>query len=95
MPAAASYPLRDVHLPACRSERRLFLLDYDGTLTPQQQTGVYDAKPDARPTEDILRVLRGLCADARNTVYIISGRGRAELRDWFSSVVRISARLPV
>ena len=75
-----------------RSARRLFLLDYDGTLTPQDGSGVYDARPDARPNEEVLGVLRGLCADPRNTVYIISGRGRAELRDWFSSVVR--ARTP-
>jgi len=32
-------------------------------------------------------MLAALTADPRNTVYIISGRARAELADWFGSVV--------
>ena len=33
-------------------------------------------------------MLQGLCADARNAVYIISGRRKTELAEWFASVVR-------
>ena len=33
-------------------------------------------------------MLKALVADQRNVVYIISGRGRSELGDWFESVVR-------
>jgi len=41
----------------------------------------------------VLAVFKALAADARNVVYIISGRGRAELGDWFESVVRARARI--
>ena len=34
-------------------------------------------------------MLSALCADPRNIVYIISGRGRTELDAWFGSVVRL------
>ena len=40
------------------------------------------------PSPQILSILHGLCADAANVVFIISGRGRDELRQWFSSVAR-------
>ena len=43
---------------------------------------------NSRPTEEALHVLQGLCADARNAVYIISGRRKTELAEWFASVVR-------
>lgn len=43
---------------------------------------------NSRPTEEALHVLQGLCADARNDVYIISGRRKTELAEWFASVVR-------
>jgi trehalose-6-phosphatase len=33
-------------------------------------------------------VLQALCADERNSVYIISGRRKTELAEWFASVVR-------
>ena len=34
-------------------------------------------------------MLQALCADARNSVYIISGRRKAELAAWFAPVVRV------
>jgi Trehalose-phosphatase len=40
----------------------------------------------------VLDILRGLTADPKNQVYIISGRGKKDLGDWFSSVVRPSAQ---
>jgi trehalose 6-phosphate synthase/phosphatase len=65
----------------CRAQKRLLLLDYDGTLVPQSVIS-------SRPTEEALAVLRGLCADACNDVYIISGRRKTELAEWFAGVVR-------
>jgi Trehalose-phosphatase len=41
----------------------------------------------------VLDILRGLTADPKNEVYIISGRGKKDLGDWFSSVVRLSATM--
>ncbi len=75
-PPALSGPLR-----ARSANKRLFLLDYDGTLIPASSI-------NSRPTAEVLAVLKALAADARNVVYIISGRGRSELGDWFESVVR-------
>ena len=65
-----------------RASKRLLLLDYDGTLIPQNNM-------NSAPSEELLSVLRALCADARNSVYIISGRRKAELGAWFATVVRI------
>jgi hypothetical protein len=58
------------------------MLDYDGTLLAQSSI-------NPKPGEDVLAVLRALTADKRNTVFIVSGRGRAELGAWFQSVVSI------
>ena len=67
-----------------RASRRLFMLDYDGTLLAQSSI-------NPKPGEDVLAVLRALTEDKRNTVFIVSGRGRAELGSWFQSVVRGSS----
>jgi trehalose 6-phosphate synthase/phosphatase len=57
-----------------RATKRLFLLDYDGTLAPIVKTPSM-----AVPTEDTLTALTALSADPRNLVYIISGRDGAFL----------------
>ncbi|KLO09858.1 hypothetical protein SCHPADRAFT_943330 [Schizopora paradoxa] len=49
--------------------KRLFLFDYDGTLTP-----IVKSPSLAVPSEGALEALRLLCADPANVVYIISGR---------------------
>lgn len=64
-----------------RAHKRLLLLDYDGTLVPANNI-------NCAPPEEVLAILQALCADARNSVYIISGRCRAELAAWFAPVVR-------
>lgn len=60
------------------SPRRLILLDYDGTLVPfaphPQQ-----ARPDAR----LLQLLTDLAAVEENQVFLVSGRDKAVLEDWF------------
>lgn len=61
------------------SARRVVLLDHDGTLVPQSSIS-------SRPGEEVLRVLRALTEDPANKVYIISGRARDELAEWFTSV---------
>ncbi|KAL0922302.1 hypothetical protein M5K25_006275 [Dendrobium thyrsiflorum] len=61
-----------------RSNRRAIFLDYDGTLMPEASI-VKD------PSSDIISVLKTLCSDPRNNVFIVSGRGRASLAKWFSS----------
>lgn len=61
---------------------RVVLLDHDGTLVPQSSIS-------SRPGEDVLGVLRALTSDPHNHVYIISGRARGELEEWFRSVPRL------
>ncbi|KAI0000127.1 glycosyltransferase family 20 protein [Russula compacta] len=57
-----------------RATKRLFLLDYDGTLSP-----IVKIPSMAIPSEDTLTALTALSADPRNLVYIISGRDGAFL----------------
>lgn len=61
-----------------KSERRLILLDYDGTLVP-----FADKPSDAEPDEDLLELLGSLARDDRNEVVIVSGRDRSFLEKWF------------
>jgi trehalose 6-phosphate synthase/phosphatase len=60
------------------ADRRLIVLDYDGTLVP------FAASPsEARPDSELLDGLREL-ANLRGTdVVIASGRGRESLEEWF------------
>lgn len=55
-----------------KSNKRLLLLDHDGTIVPQ--SNIHSA-----PDERVLSVLRELSKDEKNKVYIISGRARSEL----------------
>jgi trehalose 6-phosphate synthase/phosphatase len=61
-----------------RSERRLLLFDYDGTLAP------FASYPHlSRPTEGLLELLRALAADPLNDIVLLSGREKATLDEWF------------
>lgn len=60
-----------------RARRRLFLLDYDGTLTQLTSHPSY-----ARPNSDLLDLLSNLGANKQNDVYIISGRDSNTLDNW-------------
>ncbi|MEA4986139.1 hypothetical protein SDC9_30238 [bioreactor metagenome] len=63
------------------SEKRLIILDYDGTLSP------FRKKPeDASPDAAILNVLKDLVADNRNNVVISSGRDHLTLEKWFGEM---------
>lgn len=66
------------------AKRRLFLLDYDGTLVdiaPRPELAV--------PTPRLLATLRGLAADERNVVVIISGRDAETLDAWLGNNLAI------
>lgn len=51
------------------AKRRLFMFDYDGTLTP-----IVREPSAAVPTDRVIKTLKTLAADPRNAVWIISGR---------------------
>jgi trehalose 6-phosphate synthase/phosphatase len=60
------------------ASKRLFILDYDGTLSP------FRSRPeDAQPTPEIYSTLEKLIADPLNKVVISSGRDRETLEKWF------------
>lgn len=70
--------VRESHQAA---ERPLLFLDYDGTLVP------FAAEPHlARPDPELLALLAELAEEKRNRIFLISGRERATLDDWFSAV---------
>ncbi|OAA36470.1 Glycosyl transferase, family 20 [Metarhizium rileyi] len=61
---------RAVLLSKYRSaSKRLFMFDYDGTLTP-----IVSEPSAAIPSERIIQSLKRLASDAKNAVWIISGR---------------------
>ncbi|EPE04302.1 glycosyltransferase family 20 protein [Ophiostoma piceae UAMH 11346] len=58
------------------ARRRLFMFDYDGTLTP-----IVREPSAAVPSEEIIIALKALAADHRNAVWIISGRDQEFLSE--------------
>lgn len=62
------------------SKRRLFLFDYDGTLTP-----IVKDPAAAIPSDKLNRILDTLSADPKNQIWIISGRDQAFLEKWLGS----------
>ncbi|MFQ5910435.1 MAG: bifunctional alpha,alpha-trehalose-phosphate synthase (UDP-forming)/trehalose-phosphatase [Thermoplasmata archaeon] len=64
-----------------KSERRLLLLDYDGTLVP------FTDEPEAAvPDDDLLGILEDLSRDERNEIVIVSGRERKALEKWLGDL---------
>ncbi|HEX7963222.1 MAG TPA: bifunctional alpha,alpha-trehalose-phosphate synthase (UDP-forming)/trehalose-phosphatase [Candidatus Saccharimonadales bacterium] len=65
------------------TKKRLFLLDYDGTLRDYVSPV---SKDQARPGRRLLGKLAALSADPKNHICIISGRTRSTLQSWFGSL---------
>lgn len=61
-----------------RTSSRLILLDYDGTMMPQTSIS-------KTPSDEVISVLNALCADPKNVVFVVSGRGKDSLSKWFAS----------
>lgn len=62
------------------SHRRLFLFDYDGTLTP-----IVTDPAAAIPSARLISILNELSKDPKNQIWIISGRDQAFLEKWLGS----------
>lgn len=60
-----------------RTNRRAIFLDYDGTVVPE--TSIIKS-----PSPEVTSILKILCSDPKNTVFIVSGRGRSSLSDWLA-----------
>ncbi|KAF7838348.1 putative alpha,alpha-trehalose-phosphate synthase [UDP-forming] 9 [Senna tora] len=59
-----------------RSSQRAIFLDYDGTIVPESSIV-------KSPSAEVISVLNNLCNDPDNTVFIVSGRGKTSLSEWF------------
>jgi trehalose 6-phosphate synthase/phosphatase len=64
-----------------KAKKRLFLFDYDGTLTP-----IVKDPSAAIPSDRVLRTLKLLASDPQNAVWIISGRDQQFLDDWMGHI---------
>ena len=63
------------------AQRRLLLLDYDGTLVP------FSKQPDAAlPGADLLAALKRIGADSKTDLVVVSGRPRSVLEKWFAGL---------
>ncbi|KAL9406095.1 hypothetical protein Peur_003067 [Populus x canadensis] len=64
-----------------RTKNRVILLDYDGTMTLPSSTRT--------PNMETVGVLNSLSKDPKNVVFLVSGRDRETLTEWFSSCEKL------
>ncbi|KAK6524165.1 threalose-6-phosphate phosphatase [Orbilia ellipsospora] len=67
-----------------RATRRLFMFDYDGTLTP-----IVKDPQAAIPTDKIIRTIKKLASDPQNNVWIVSGRDQGFLEQWMGDIAEL------
>ncbi len=63
------------------AKERLLLFDYDGTLVSFAQT-----PGEAKPDDDLLKLLKRFSQDLKNEVVVISGRDKGFLDHWFGKL---------
>lgn len=61
-----------------RTKKRAILLDCDGTMMMQSSVST-------NPNMEAVRVLNSLCRDINNVVFVVSGKDRRKVTEWFSS----------
>ena len=66
------------------AKKRLFMFDYDGTLTP-----IVKDPNAAIPSDRVLRTLKALASDPKNHVWIISGRDEKFLDEWMGHITEL------
>ncbi len=64
-----------------RSNKRLLLLDYDGTLV-----GFRGKPAQAGPDNEVMSLLQNLSSNDKNCVVIISGRDKTTLEEWLGKL---------
>lgn len=65
-----------------RTKNRAILLDYDGSMMLQSSVGT-------TPHAEAIGILNNLCRDPNNVVFLVSGKDRTTLTEWFSSCERL------
>ncbi len=73
-------PVRIIE-PFSKSQNRLLLLDYDGTLV-----GFKSVPEKAKPDKELLDLIRKLTENQKNTLVIVSGRDHHTLEKWFGEL---------
>ena len=64
-----------------KAVKRLIFLDYDGTLVP------FARYPQmAKPSEDLLKILKQLSENPANSLVLMSGRDKDILQNWFGTL---------
>lgn len=63
------------------AKSRLLILDYDGTLAPFVKN-----PEDAKPSQELLQLIKEISSDKKNKVVINSGRDHDTLDKWFSGL---------
>eukprot|EP01027_Heterolobosea_sp_BB2_P009520 GEZU01014023.1.p1 GENE.GEZU01014023.1~~GEZU01014023.1.p1 ORF type:complete len:794 (+),score=283.04 GEZU01014023.1:81-2384(+) len=76
-PLDVNYAVQRYLASGKNGNKRVFFLDYDGTLTSIQKHPHL-----ATPSRDLLINLEKLSNDPSNLVYIVSGRDRKDLENW-------------
>ncbi|CAG8458650.1 2852_t:CDS:2 [Acaulospora morrowiae] len=75
------FDFRKIAEAAKNAKRRVILLDYDGTLTSKRRLPEF-----ANPSSSVLKILRELQSKPDTYIYILSGRGRMHLDQWFEGI---------
>ncbi|XP_052211432.1 alpha,alpha-trehalose-phosphate synthase [UDP-forming] 5 isoform X2 [Diospyros lotus] len=65
-----------------RTKNRAILLDFDGTMMLQSSIST-------TPSTEAVAILKSLCSDPKNVVFIVSGKGKNTLSEWFSSCEKL------
>ncbi|KAK1577422.1 hypothetical protein Q3G72_021634 [Acer saccharum] len=65
-----------------RTKNRAILLDYDGTM-------ISSVSISTTPSIEAVAILNSLCRDPKNVVFLVSGKDRKTLTEWFSSCERL------
>ncbi|XP_072966877.1 probable alpha,alpha-trehalose-phosphate synthase [UDP-forming] 8 [Typha angustifolia] len=83
-PDLTELSFKHISLPYKAAKNRVIFLDYDGMI--MSESCVYES-----PSAKTIAILDNLCRDSRNTVCILSKKGRNLLDAWLSSCVSLSA----
>lgn len=68
-----------------RTKCRAILLDYDGTMMLQNNHKSISKAPNV----EAIDVLNSLCRDTKNVVFLVSGKDRKTLAEWFSPCAKL------
>jgi trehalose-6-phosphate synthase/trehalose-6-phosphatase len=75
----------DLQTAFVSSAKRLFIFSYQGVLSPN-----FSAFPQvAPPSSKTLRILRHLCDNPNNVVYVMGGINKINMETWFSEIPRL------